>query len=160
MQMTDKQVADYFRKSYTAVDGLWFMKVEEKYGFEAALQIDEDVWRVLPKIQARMLKSMMGLEDGMEGLFQAIMTRLSLEGFEFETERDEGGLKVCISRCPWHDLMVKSGRESLSERVGDLICGLENAVWASEFGDIDFKRESQICKGAGKCVFRFIQRPL
>lgn len=157
-QMDEDQIAEYFRKSYTAVDGLWFMKVEERYGFEAALKVDEDVWRVLPKIQARMLQAMLGLEKGMEGLSQAIMTRLSLEGFEFESEKDEGGFEVRISRCPWHDQMVKSGRESLSGRVGDLICGIENAVWASEFGDTVFKRESQICKGAGRCVFRFIQR--
>ncbi len=158
MQLNEEQVSEYFRKSYTAVDGLWFMKVEEKYGFEAALQIDEDVWRVLPKIQARMLQAMLGLEKGMEGLYQAIMIRLSLEGFEFEPGKGESGFEVHIGRCPWHDLMVKSGRESLSERVGDLICGLENAVWASEFGDIVVERESQICKGAGECVFRFKQR--
>ncbi len=157
-RMSDKQIAEYFHKSYTAVDGLWFMKVEEKYGFEAALQLDEDVWRVLPKIQARMLKAMMDLEKGTEGLCQATMTRLSLEGFEFECEKGERGFCVYISRCPWHDLMVKAGRESLSERVGELICGLENAVWASEFGDIIFERDAQICKGDGKCVLRFIQR--
>ena len=29
------------------------MKVEERLGFEQSLQIDEAVWRVLPKIQAR-----------------------------------------------------------------------------------------------------------
>lgn len=157
LQMDERQIAEYFRKSYTAVDGLWFLKVEGKYGFEAALRVDEEVWRVLPKIQARMLQAMLGLENGMEGLYQAIMVRLSLEGFEFESEKGEGGFEVHISRCPWHDLMVKSGRESLSGRVGDLICGLENAVWASEFGDIAFERESQICKGNGKCVFRFMQ---
>lgn len=156
-QMTNRQIAEYFRKSYTAVDGLWFMKVEERYGFEAALQMDEEVWRVLPKIQARMLRAMVGLDKGMEGLYQATMTRLSLEGFEFESEKGKDGFEVHISRCPWHDLLVKSGRESLSERVGDLICGLENAVWASEFGDIIFKRDARICKGEGKCVLRFMQ---
>jgi hypothetical protein len=154
--MSDKQIAEYFHKSYTAVDGLWFMKIEEKYGFEAALQMDEAVWIVLPKIQARMLRAMMGLEKGLEGLYQATMTRLSLEGFEFESEKDECGFKVYISRCPWHDLIVKSRRESISERVGDLICGLENSIWASEFGDIVFERDARICRGDGKCVLRFM----
>ncbi len=37
-ELNDKQVADFFRRSYTAVDGLWFMKAEEKHGFEAALE--------------------------------------------------------------------------------------------------------------------------
>ncbi len=157
IDLTDRQVAEYFCRSYTAVDGLWFLKVEGRYGFETALQVDEEVWRVLPKIQARMLMSMIGLNKDMEGLCHAIETRLALEGFLFEVEKDANSLKVHVSRCPWHDMMVKSGREGLSERVGDLICNLENTVWASEFGDIAFQRDSQICKGDERCVLSFRQ---
>ena len=36
-QPDDKQTVEYLRRSYSAVDGLWFMKVEEKRGFEEAL---------------------------------------------------------------------------------------------------------------------------
>jgi len=53
LKLTDKQIVEYFKRSYTAVDGLWFMKVEEIYGFDTALDIDEEVWKVMPKIQAR-----------------------------------------------------------------------------------------------------------
>lgn len=155
IELTDKQIAEYFRRSYTAVDGLWFMKVEEIWGFEAALQMDEEVWRVLPKIQARMLKAMTGLRKGMDGLRQAVEIRLDLEGFEFEVEDAFDGINVCVRRCPWHDLMIKSGRESISGRVGDLICGLENTVWASEFGDVTFMRAAQICRGDEMCVLSF-----
>lgn len=156
---TDKQIREYFHKSYTAVDGLWFMKVEEMYGFEAALQLDEEVWKVLPKIQARMLKAMIGSDNDMVGLRQAVLTRLTLEGFEFEADEisDHNGIKICVKRCPWHDLLLKSGREGLSERVGDLICGREHSVFASEFGDIDFKRESRICSGDEECTLHFVQ---
>ena len=63
--LTEEQKTEYFRRSYTAVDGLWFMKVEERMSFEQALQIDEAVWRVLPKIQARALKAMMDLPAGL-----------------------------------------------------------------------------------------------
>jgi hypothetical protein len=157
IDLTDKQIAEYFRRSYTAVDGLWFMKVEERWGCEAALQTDEEVWGVLPKIQARMLKAMTGLDNGMNGLRRAVLTRLTLEGFEFEVEDNPDRIKICIKRCPWHDLLMKSGRESLSGRVGDLICGRENAVWASEFGDIAFKRDNRICEGDEKCVLCFIE---
>jgi hypothetical protein len=37
MSLQDKDVREYFHRSYTAVDGLWFVKVEEKYGFDKAL---------------------------------------------------------------------------------------------------------------------------
>ena len=115
-ELTDKQITEYFHRSYAAVDGLWFMKVEEKCGFDTALEIDDQVWKVLPKIQARMIKSMLHLDEGIEGLGEAIKTRLVLEGFDFEAKRNKDGLKVFIKRCPWHELMVKSGRDIFLKR--------------------------------------------
>jgi hypothetical protein len=154
-QINDKQVAEYFRRSYTAADGLWFMKVEERHGFDTALDIDNQVWQVLPKIQARMLKSMLNLDNGMKGLYEGISTRLALEGFEFQAENYDEGFRIIVEKCPWHDVMIKSGREHLSEKVNSLICSTENSVWASEFGDIIFEPEAQICKGSTGCILRF-----
>jgi len=166
--LTDEQKVEYFRRSYTAVDGLWFMKVEEMLGFEEALRLDEAVWKVLPKIQARALKGMMHLPGGLAGLEPALSARLALEGFEYEIEPQGKGFVVIIKRCPWHDIMVKSGRGALSQRVSDLICRVENSVWASEFSELDegevregkgreieFKRVDRICRGKERCVLRF-----
>ncbi len=160
--LTDGQKMEYFRRSYRAADGLWFMMVEEKYGFEAALQVDEAVWKVLPKIQARTIKAMMNLNSGLEGLEEAIAMRLTLEGFDYELKREEGGFLVVIRMCPWHDIMEKSGRGELSERVSDIICRVENSVWSEEFrekdhdpGEIRFERRERICKGASRCRLWF-----
>jgi hypothetical protein len=38
-----QQIADYFNHNYNPVDGLWFMKAEEKYGFDTALDVDNEV---------------------------------------------------------------------------------------------------------------------
>ncbi len=57
-ELNDKQIAEFFRRSYTAVDGLWFVKAEETCGFDAALDLDDEVWKIFPKVQARMLKDM------------------------------------------------------------------------------------------------------
>jgi hypothetical protein len=64
--LTDRQIIEYYHRSYKATDGLWFMKLEEKYGFGVALEIDKQVWKVVPKIQARMIRSMMELDEGEE----------------------------------------------------------------------------------------------
>ncbi len=163
-RLTEEQKAEYFRRSYTAVDGLWFMKVEERLGFDEALRLDEAVWKVLPKIQARALKGMMHLPGGLAGLEPALCARLDLEGFEYEIEPHSEGFVVIVKRCPWHDLMIKSGRGELSEKVSDLICKVENSVWASEFSgegrDIGFEREERICRGEGRCVLRFTKPEL
>ncbi len=175
--LTDEQKTEYFRRSYTAVDGLWFMKIEEKLGFDEALRLDEAVWKVLPKIQARALKGMMHLQGGLPGLCQALFARLTLEGFEFEIEPRKNGFAVIVKRCPWHDMMIKSGRMALSEKVSDLICRVENSAWASEFSgekgmldegeiregegreenvqEIEFQREERLCRGEGRCVLRW-----
>jgi hypothetical protein len=157
-QMTDRQIADFFRRSYTAVDGLWFMKAEEKHGFDATLNLDDEVWKVFPKVQARMLRDMGKMGSGMDGLCECFTTKLSIEGFQFDVEKRNDGFSVSISRCPWHDAMVKSGREALSGKVGARICGTEYSVWAAEFGQgIRFRRKSEICTGGERCVLEFGQ---
>jgi hypothetical protein len=160
--LTDELRAEYFRRSYTAVDGLWFMKVEEKLGFDEALLVDEAVWRILPKIQARTLKGMMNLQSGLYGLNQALSARLAMEGFEFQIEPENDSLAVTIRRCPWHDIMIKSGRGALSEQVSEVICQVENSVWANEFSgekgegqELEFAREKRICQGEESCMLRF-----
>jgi len=158
IQLTPKQIAEYFHRSYTTVDGLWFMKVEGKCGFEAALDIDNEVWKIFPKIQARLLKSLGKTGDGMDALFECLTTKLTLEDFEFKAEKigNKGGFKITINECPWHNLMIKSGRGKLSGKVGTLVCNTEYSVWASEFGEnIGFELKDQICQGSQSCILQF-----
>ncbi|MHB1377104.1 MAG: DUF6125 family protein, partial [Candidatus Humimicrobiaceae bacterium] len=51
--LSSRQVKEYLQNSYAKVDGLWFLKTEEQFGFEKALESDLEVWKVMPKIQAR-----------------------------------------------------------------------------------------------------------
>ena len=158
LKLTDKQTAEYYKRSYTAVDGLWFMKVEAIYGFDAALDIDDEVWKVMPKIQARKLKSMGCSTDGLDGLQQCLTTKLTLDGFAFETEQsgDMKSFTITLSECPWHEMMIRSGREHLSGPVGTRICTTEYQAWAAEFGDvISFELGDQICEGFKSCTLMF-----
>ncbi len=158
IRLSDKQIEEYFHRSYTTVDGLWFMKIEEKYGFDTALDIDNEVWKVMPKIQARFFKSLGKADDGIDGLFECLTTRLSLEGYKFKAEKTGSGgdFKLTVNVCPWHNLMIKSGREKLSSKIGGLICSTEYSVWATEFGpNIRFELKDQICQGSQYCIVRF-----
>ena len=93
LELSDKQVADFFRRSCIVVDGLCFMKAEEKQGFAAALDLDDEVWKVFPKIQARLLKSISGVTSGMDTLSECHTTKLALEGFEFSVN----SLPICTT---------------------------------------------------------------
>lgn len=160
--LDDREKAEYFRRCYTSADGLWFMKVEEIRGFEEALEIDRQVWSVLPKIQARTLREILGAGKGICGLAKCIAAKHSAEGFGFELglgEEEDGRLMLTISKCPWQDLMAKSGRVHLSERVGSVICSAEYSAWAEEFSEgdrkISFFLKSRICRGDEVCTFVF-----
>ena len=155
-KLSSEQEAEYFGRSYKAVDGLWFVKTEEKYGFNSALDVDNQVWSVMPKIQARMIKQFLGLGDGLDSLFESLVTKLELEGFKFTTEWTAKGFRIVIEDCPWHNLMIKSGREHLAGKVGKVICATENRVWVSEFSDnIKFELLSQKCCDSNHCTLDF-----
>jgi hypothetical protein len=154
--LTDQQVIEYFRRSYKAADGLWFMKIEEKHGFDAALELDKEVWKVMPKIQARVVKSMLRLGEGEAALLKSLKAKLSLEGFKFKVKKRENGFQIQINNCPWQDLMVKSGREEYSGKVGTTICSVEYPVWISEFeAGMNFTLKTQKCTRSEHCIMNF-----
>ncbi len=158
IELTGEQAADYFQRCYTAIDGLWCVKIEEKYGFDVALDIDNDVWKVFPKIQARKLKELTGLGNGIEALCECLTTRFTLEGYSYSVEKqgDDGAFRIVMDDCPWHNIMASSGRGHLSPKVGGTICTTEFSGWAAEFGDdIRSEMECRLCEGAQTCVVRF-----
>jgi hypothetical protein len=157
-ELTDKQKAEYLHRSYTAVDGLWFVKVEEAINFKTALDIDAEVWKIMPKIQARMLKSMTGAGDGLEALKKCLEIKFTLDGFKFRTDADgkEKGFSIFVEECPWLDAMKRSKRESLADAVGKRICICEFSAWANEFGtDIHLELVERLCGGSKSCIFKF-----
>jgi hypothetical protein len=57
--LTKEQQVDFFLmqlRNLWMVDGLYFLGIEDKYGTDVATTIDEHVWSVMGKIEARKLK--------------------------------------------------------------------------------------------------------
>ena len=155
--LNPQQIAEYFNRSYTTADGLWFIKVEQKYGFDAALEVDDEVWKVLPKIQARLIKKFLNLKAGPDALLEGLKAKLELEGFKFTAEKITNGFQISVTDCPWHNLMIKSGREHLAEKVGKKICSTEYQVWVSELAaKMKFTLRSQKCGKAECCILEFV----
>lgn len=155
-KLTDQQAIEYLHRCYTAVDGLWFMKLEEWRDFETALDLDTAVWKVMPKIQSRTLRTMIPGDGGIDHLRLCIAEKLTLDGFLFDIVDEDDGFVITISRCPWHDFMKKAGREHLSEKIGNRICDAEYGTWAAEFdGDLICSLHERICSGCDTCTIRF-----
>ena len=152
-----KVVNEYLKRSYFALDGLWFMMIEEEFSFDKALEIDESVWRVLPKIQARKVKQLLGLEGiGLADFSRAIEVKLEAEGYDYEKEQGINRVQIIIHECPWYAILKKANREHLALRIADAICSLEFQVWLKEFGEqLEFRVESRLCTGDPVCLLDF-----
>lgn len=155
--ITDAIKAKYFKRVFEVVDGLWFMALEEADGFDRALEMDVRVWRIVPKIQARELRALLGITGGgADALAAALRAKFDMEGYTAEVTEQGGAVAVKIRACPWHEMMKKSRREHLAGRVGEMICGAEYPVWMREFGlEGEFVHGSLLCAGAECCSLDF-----
>lgn len=132
----DRITAEYFKKSFFSVDGLWFVKTEEDGSFEKALEIDIAVWKVLPKIQARTIQKLLGLEQGLSAYREGLDFKLGAEGFDYEMmETGPEAFSVIIRGCPWYDHLKKSGRLGILPQIAEKICPLDFSTFAAAFGN-------------------------
>jgi len=149
--------AEYFQKCFFSVDGLWFLKLEEALGFEKALEIDLEVWKILPKIQARTIKKLLGLPDSLLGLQIAIAFKCTAEGFKFSILPDgQHSFSLEIDECPWVRMISGAGRKHLLPAIADAICPIEHATFAREFDStICFRLARKGCLEPHPCVLSF-----
>lgn len=158
MKYSDRILKEYYRRSYFAVDGLWFMKTEEAHGFEEALRLDAEVWGVLAKIQARKARELLKLEGGtVKDLITALKLKWTAEEYDYEIlEADDAHGVVLLRACPWFEIMQKSGREQLTHRIGECVCTREYAAWATEFSPkMEVSVDEMLCAGKESCRLRF-----
>ena len=158
MMDEDKALVEYLRRSYTAVDGLWFMMVEEAYDFERALELDEKVWEIVAKIQARKARELLEIAgNSLDDLAVCFGLKLRADGHHLDVHQAPGAVRFTIHHCAWLSLLQASGREHLAERISSRICSTECRRWRQEFGgQFEFDMLQSMCRGANKCeiVFR------
>lgn len=154
-----KLIAEYFKKCFFSVDGLWFVKLEEDASFEKALEIDIAVWKVIPKIQARAVKQLLGLNDGIADLQKAFTFKLTAEGYAHEIKpSSKKSFQIHVHDCPWVNHISKAGRKHLLQQIADAICPVEYETFSREFGKgICFTHEQKGCRKQQHCIFTFTE---
>lgn len=142
---------EYFKKSYFALDGLWFLMIEEDTSFEKALDIDKKVWKVIAKIQARIAK-----KQGNK-FHESLKLKWESEGYKYHFEK----YTVIIDQCPWWDIMKNSGRNEKAGKIGAVICPIIYNEWAREYrAPYHIKFETHMCQGDRDCRLLFQKKPI
>jgi hypothetical protein len=80
-----------------AVDGLYFLGIEERYGTQTATEIDADVWKRMGTIEARRLKKRLDIHGkDIESLMKAMRLTswaLDIEGKEIVVKGNRGVIR-------------------------------------------------------------------
>ncbi|MBN1289227.1 MAG: L-2-amino-thiazoline-4-carboxylic acid hydrolase [Actinobacteria bacterium] len=135
----DKNRLDELRLgAITAMDGVWFMAVEEKYGLEAALELDVKAWKNYGMAIFKRSAGMLGIKldpgspPGMEKIGLLFETLCRVDGTESETTFNGNTCSFRILRCAWWDNLVRSGRTGL------VPCeDVDNAIFAHYLQKLD-----------------------
>ena len=64
--------------NWLAHDGLWFRAVEDKFGLEAAMELDKKAWETFTVLEAKRIMKRLGIPEGggIPALVQALKLRL------------------------------------------------------------------------------------
>lgn len=100
-------------KNWLAMDGLWFLAVEERWGLEVAIALDEAVWERFSPIEARRIMARRGIAPagGLPALADALRFRLYARINEQELQWTERGTLVLkVKTCRVHAARERDGR--------------------------------------------------
>jgi len=100
--------------------------------------LDQRVWEVLAKIQARKARELLDRQDSSaEALAQCFSLKLTADGHDFElAHASANGVEFMIRACPWEELLRKSdrrisrpsGRDDLQYGRARVVCGVRRAL--------------------------------
>ena len=93
------------------VDGLYFLGIEERFGTEAATEIDSACWKAMGVSEARKLREIIGVEEvDPESLLRLIRyTSWSLDLWGKEWETSDGSLIFRVTDCGTQSTRIRKG---------------------------------------------------
>jgi hypothetical protein len=93
------------------VDGLYFLGIEERFGTEAATEIDANCWRVMAKLEARSLREILKVEkvDSASFIYLLRNTSWALYVKEKEERVSEKEAIFRVTRCRTQEARIRKG---------------------------------------------------
>jgi hypothetical protein len=99
-------------KNWLAIDGLWFLAVEEQYGLDAAVACDVAVWKEFSRIEAERICKRLNLpaHGGLDALEVALKNRLFSHINQSEIQRPgPNALEYYMVTCRTQDARTRKG---------------------------------------------------
>lgn len=105
------ELIDIYSKNWLAMDGVWFQSVEQKLGMDEAMYHDAEAWRRFTVIEAKRIKTFLGLGEhaGIDGLAQALRLRFYANINEDRIEIDGNVLVYTAVNCRVQTARARKG---------------------------------------------------
>jgi len=93
------------------VDGLYFLGIEEKFGTDAATEIDMNCWRLMGRLEARELRKLLNIKDNDLVSFMHVLrhTGWALDQRDKETEVSESKAVFRVIKCRTQETRIQKG---------------------------------------------------
>ncbi len=112
-QIPTEKMVEVCSRSLNTIDGLWFLAIEQKYGFDAAMELDIEVWRRFSLIHGRRLVKNFAIKE--DTPIRAIIKLIQADPImtawrpEVVTLADNKAVLRCID-CPTQTARVRDGK--------------------------------------------------
>ena len=110
-----REYLDFLLRQYRLTDAYWFLAVEDTFGTEAAVKLNEDIWTRMGKLAAREIQERFPLEkQGVARVLEALsyFPWSIITGFEYEETAE--GARITVPYCPPQAARVRAGRGEFS----------------------------------------------
>ncbi len=105
-------LTEVYSRLYTALDGLWFLSVEEEYGHDVATKLDVKVWESLAPREAKRISNVRKIAGGgIEAVIEAFKLRPTFLSKEYKVIREKNRAVVRVTKCRSLDAMERDKRE-------------------------------------------------
>jgi hypothetical protein len=107
------RAVEMFAKSWLAHDGCWFLAAEERFGMEAAIELDGRAWKRFAATEARRIMTTFNIPEagGLEALEKALGLRLYavINSQTTEWSRDRKQLRFFMEVCRVQETRRRKG---------------------------------------------------
>ena len=113
-----------YSRLFLALDGFWFLAVEDKFGYQAALEADINAWEGYFPYEAKMLRKALGISaDGIPGIIETLKQSAFVPCMEHRIEEASETRGVfALYKCPSLEAMERAGRDEFTcEPVGKVV---------------------------------------
>jgi len=115
LQLSKEELADLievYSKLYSALDGLWFLSVEEEYGHDVATKLDIKVWESLAPREAKRISDVREIAGGgIDAIIDAFRLRPTFLSKEYDVIREGNKAIVRVTKCRSLNAMERDKRE-------------------------------------------------